>query len=340
MGSGSSGAQVKGESYTNTTRLRWRLFSLNDVQNINLTRISDSTGDAILSVIKFYNGDFYYQAFNDTEFGELYLLSQENINWLDNCYFWINYWMTNSISIDYSSVQYKAWMAKEKLIKAINDKGWNVPIDSDEFYGLWMHFTRVEVHYAEATQLVAQMVQTAVIIGATIYQTVVTAKSIGMLVNQKRAISATQYSTMSGYTSQIESRLGSSITERTTTTAELRNSTLGLEKAPYKPGTPVIGFKPTQTTQYVRVYTDGVTNPAGKWIMRYSDIQGLTPAQIKSKFALPYTPTHYCYVNVPSGTQIYAGIANEVLEWGAGNGVQFELAQNIPSSSFGSGIKF
>ena len=37
--------------------------------------------------------------------------------------------------------------------------------------------------------------------------------------------------------------------------------------------------------------------------MKYSDIQGLTPAQIQSKFALPNTPTHYCYVNVPAVAQ-------------------------------------
>ncbi len=305
------------------------------VNYVNLTRISDSTGAYTLSITKFYNGDFYFQAFDDTDFGELYNLSSTNISWLNNTY---NAYNSNPDNYSIFGVERKVWMAKNKLINAISDKSWNVSLNSDEFYGLWMHFTRVEVAYAEATQLVAQMVQTAVIIGATVYQTVVTVKSIGMLVNQKRSITAIEYSTMSGYTSQIESRLGSNISNRTTTTAEIRNSTLGLSKEPYKPGTPVVGFKPTQTTQYVRVYTEGVTNPAGKWIMKYSDIQGLTPAQIKSKFALPDLPTHYCYVNVPSTTQMYSGIANEVSGWGAGGGVQFELAQSIPKSAFGNGI--
>ena len=96
-------------------------------------------------------------------------------------------------------IECKVWMAKDKLVDAINRNDWNVSLNSDEFYGLWMHFTRVEVAYAEATQLVAQMVNTAVIIGTTIYQAVVTVKSIGMLVNQKSQVSSQSYkSTING----------------------------------------------------------------------------------------------------------------------------------------------
>lgn len=72
--------------------------------------------------------------------------------------------------------------------------------------------------------------------------------------------------------------------------------------------------------------------------MRYSDIQGLTPAQIKDKFALPNLPPHYCHVNVPAGVQMYTGIVAPVVGWGNGGGLQFELGQFIPAGSYGSGI--
>lgn len=107
---------------------------------------------------------------------------------------------------------------------------------------------------------------------------------------------------------------------------------------PYKSGTPVVNFTQTNTTQYVRVYTEGVTNAQGKWLMKYSDIQGLTAKQIQSKFALPHTPTHYCYVSVPSGTSVYVGIVGENYGFTAGQAVQFELMDTISPSCFGSGV--
>ena len=71
---------------------------------------------------------------------------------------------------------------------------------------------------------------------------------------------------------------------------------------------------------------------------RYSNIEGLTAAQIKDKYALPNLPTHYCFVDVPSGISMYAGIVNEVAGWGTGGAVQFELAQIIAENCFGIGI--
>lgn len=68
--------------------------------------------------------------------------------------------------------------------------------------------------------------------------------------------------------------------------------------------------------------------------MKYSDIQGLTPSQIQSKFALPNLPTHYCYVSVPNGTTLYVGMVNE----SSTVAVQFELGDIIANSCFGAGI--
>lgn len=73
-------------------------------------------------------------------------------------------------------------------------------------------------------------------------------------------------------------------------------------------------------------------------MMKYSDIQGLTAKQIQSKFALPNTPTFYCYVSVPAGKSMYAGIVGENYGFTAGQAVQFELIDTIPDASFGSSI--
>ena len=314
----------------------------NAVNYVNITK--DSSGKYSLVLTKFNNGDFYFQAYSedDNEWGELYALSQTNKNWLDDSY---NKYYNNYISqghSDTNSVAHKIYLAKTKLVNTINKGTWPVRINSDEFYGMWMHYTRYEVAYAEATQLVAQMLQTAVIIGMTVYQTVVTVKSIATLASQSKLISASEYASQATYANQIENSLkGTSLKNRTVTTAELRNKQLaeiGYTEPPYKPGTPVVGFNQTNTTQYVRVYTEGVTNPQGKWIMKYSDINGLTAMQIQSKFALPKTPTHYCHVNVPAGTSLYTGIVNENYGFTAGQAVQFELCGTIPPSSFGSGI--
>ena len=119
-----------------------------------------------------------------------------NIDWLNATY---NAYDSNPIDYNIFGLERKVWMAKDKLVDAINRNAWNVSTDSDEFYGLWMHFTRVEVAYAEATQLVAQMGHTALIVGTTIYQTVVTVKSIGILANQRKQVSLKDYkSTING----------------------------------------------------------------------------------------------------------------------------------------------
>ena len=102
-------------------------------------------------------------------------------------------------------------------------------------------------------------------------------------------------------------------------------------------GTPVVKFKTTSPSQYVRVYTNGTTRPAGKWIMKRTDIQGLSATQIREKFALPHTPTHYCDVTVPVGTELYTGYAGPQKFNGitySGGGIQYEIVGTIPEYCF------
>lgn len=68
-----------------------------------------------------------------------------------------------------------------------------------------------------------------------------------------------------------------------------------------------------------------VSGQKGGWIMKAENIQGLTPKQIQAKFALPAEPNFVVDVNVPTGTKLRCGIANEVPEWSQpGGGFQFD----------------
>ena len=56
--------------------------------------------------------------------------------------------------------------------------------------------------------------------------------------------------------------------------------------------------------------------------MRAEDIVGLSPEQIRDKFALPDFPQFICDVVIPAGTHLRVGIANDVSGWGDGGGKQ------------------
>ena len=117
-----------------------------------------------------------------------------------------------------------------------------------------------------------------------------------------------------------------SCTEYKITTANLRNAALAQDgytnPLPYIPDSGVVKMKTAQVTRLVRVY-DGInTNSTGKWLMKASDIAGLTPQQIYEKFALPAIPTHWCYVDVPAGAEFYVGWVNQS---SVPDTIQFEL---------------
>lgn len=85
---------------------------------------------------------------------------------------------------------------------------------------------------------------------------------------------------------------------------------------------------------FVRVH--GNANQAGKWMMRASEIEGLTPLQIKDKFALEFIPEFVSQVNVPGNTIMRASVAGPQLQWGSyGGGLQYELLLNrLPRASY------
>jgi hypothetical protein len=60
-------------------------------------------------------------------------------------------------------------------------------------------------------------------------------------------------------------------------------------------------------TTYVRVYTEGVTQPNRAFIAGSNVIRGLSPEEIKDVLALPYVPDMLTIVAVPAGTCVMTG---------------------------------
>lgn len=106
-------------------------------------------------------------------------------------------------------------------------------------------------------------------------------------------------------------------------------------KPPYAPDKPVYIIEASGKEHYVRVFDGSNSGKYGQWIMKYDDIKGLTPSQIRNKYALPTEPTRICDVNVPKGTELRTGTANPIEGWGKGGGQQFDLqGKRLPKESW------
>ena len=79
---------------------------------------------------------------------------------------------------------------------------------------------------------------------------------------------------------------------------------------PYKPGTHVVDIESDDTLTFVRVLSDNRKTLGGRWMMRRSVIEGLTPEQIADKFALDYVPTRITSITPPPGMRIRVGEVN------------------------------
>ncbi len=79
-------------------------------------------------------------------------------------------------------------------------------------------------------------------------------------------------------------------------------------------GTQAVVVVATSQSKFVRVYspTGSRSYQEREWVIPASEIEGLTPEQIASKYALPQAPTHITDVTVPAGYQLQATIANDI----------------------------
>jgi len=107
-------------------------------------------------------------------------------------------------------------------------------------------------------------------------------------------------------------------------------------KDPYKPGTMVNErISTTIESDYVRVWTEGQGKATGNWIVKKSEVQGLTPEQIKDALGLKDVPTRVADVHVPGGFKLREGIIAEVPEWGSKGGkIQTEVLDDVFDDMF------
>ena len=94
---------------------------------------------------------------------------------------------------------------------------------------------------------------------------------------------------------------------------------------PYKPGTTVQELELKEDTTFVRVYDKENSSMKGNWVMEEKDVKGLTPEQIRDKYALPQTPEYKCSVTLKKGTHVRCGVTNGQPGWGKGGGKQYDM---------------
>ncbi len=101
---------------------------------------------------------------------------------------------------------------------------------------------------------------------------------------------------------------------------------------PYRAGTNVRDVRLLEDATFVRVH--GPDNKARSWMMQADAVVGLTPEQIRDKFALPESPTLISDVKVPAGTIVRVGEVAPQPGWGSGGSTQFELLERLTEDRF------
>ena len=103
---------------------------------------------------------------------------------------------------------------------------------------------------------------------------------------------------------------------------------------PYSNHITVTEFKTAQNEKFVRVFKQGTNNPEGEFIVKASEISGLTPLDIKNKLALDNIPDKIVDVNVPANFTLRTGEIAPRPNGTDGGLIQFQLLQNLDSSFF------
>ena len=95
----------------------------------------------------------------------------------------------------------------------------------------------------------------------------------------------------------------------------------------------VVEFVTDQSEQFVRLH--GPTNQVSAFVMKASDVQHLNLEQIIDLYAIPNggSITNVSFVNVPAGTKLHGGLANEGLGFNGG-GYQFYIDRNQFESTY------
>lgn len=136
---------------------------------------------------------------------------------------------------------------------------------------------------------------------------------------------------------------------------------LGPPTESFTPSAPAVVIRTSVPTQYVRVFTAGVTNPVGGFIAGSNTVRGLNASQIRDVLALPNLPDSLTIVQIPASTCMIVGQAAPILgnfpanppstptpgPWGHGGVIQEALigvtsnagcagAQFVPAANYGT----
>lgn len=112
--------------------------------------------------------------------------------------------------------------------------------------------------------------------------------------------------------------------------------------APFDLNFPATEIISTRRQHFVRLYApENGSGPNGAWFMRSSEVRGLTPAQLRDRFALPAEPTMIVNVEFPASPSpsgkdyaIFTGIAGPIAGWGNGGAFQNRIAADFNGTNY------
>jgi outer membrane autotransporter protein len=116
-------------------------------------------------------------------------------------------------------------------------------------------------------------------------------------------------------------------------------ATKGYTYPPFLANTQVPETMPSRTLRFVRLYNpEAGSRQTGRFIMRAEFVRGLTPQQLKERFALPSLPTQITLVEMPANfAPLLTGIAGPIPQYGPGGGQQSYIVGDqypFPVSAF------
>jgi outer membrane autotransporter protein len=112
--------------------------------------------------------------------------------------------------------------------------------------------------------------------------------------------------------------------------------------APFPGNQGVPEILPSQPLYFVRMYAPGAgIGQIGSWVMRAAEVRGLTPEQIRDRFALPAVPTHITIVVVPPRVAaLWTGYAGPIAQFGPGGGQQSYIMSKLAGKDEYTGANY
>ncbi|MBR6506073.1 MAG: DNRLRE domain-containing protein [Clostridia bacterium] len=164
------------------------ICALNDVKSMKFTR--DPSDTFTLCIVTLYNNEKYWYQLADTgESSNILLISESNIDLLEEAY---NSHIENGSNP--FSTEYCVYLAKVKVdAKIAEGELYPVPESSDEYNGLWLHFSLREIQYRGAIALAVEGLNTFTTLLSAANQAYILSLNIQLLANATATHTAVQY---------------------------------------------------------------------------------------------------------------------------------------------------